>query len=79
MNKDQHDKQQNSETVLKARIHHVTRVDVKLLRFIIGAFFTRLFEWNPIVERLISWVCQTYPFASFTRTFIWDNNEDHHR
>jgi hypothetical protein len=35
-----------------------------------STFFTRLFEWNPIVAYLISLVCQIYPFASFTRTFI---------
>jgi hypothetical protein len=30
--------------------------------------FTRLSVWNPIVAYLISLVCRTYPFASFTET-----------
>lgn len=45
------------------------RLDVEILptHFF---FFTRLFVWNPIVAYLISWVCQIYPFASFTETFM---------
>lgn len=57
--------------------------------FVTGYFFyldildvTHSFESNPIVARLVSLVCQTYPFVSFTETlyngivniiyFLWE-------